>query len=180
MINVLNEINIDLLEKIEKLTGMNESEAEIALNKITKFTLSGFMKIKSIEREGKTNQDTKLLNNFIKNMPAYQGFIYRGVPFSTLEKLKSFLTLIEKNGGYTIDSMTTFTCDDFVAEDYAYSRYPVVIRIKNNISGISIKEFLSIYSENEIIVPKGTQYRLTHLPKVIEPEEVLYIDMEEV
>ncbi|MFO7030234.1 hypothetical protein B9T07_09340 [Limnospira fusiformis CCALA 023] len=179
MINTLNEVNINLLKKVEKLTGMSQFEAEVAIDRITKSTPSGFMKIKNLEREGKTTPDIQLVNNFVNRMPPYQGTIYRGIPFSKLEKLQSFLTLIQRNGGYTIDSMTSFTSDELVAEDYAYSAYPVIIRIKNNISGISIQEFL-IYSENEIIIPKGTKYRVTHLPKVIEPEEILYIDMEEI
>jgi hypothetical protein len=180
MSHVLTAIDQNLLNKVETLTGMTESEAEVALNTISKFTMSGFIKIKKIEREGGSDRDVEVVNNFIKKMPAYQGMLYRGIPFCKLEKLQAFLKNIQDNGGYAIDSMTSFTSDEYVAEDYASSRYPVMMRIKNNRSGISIREFSALYAESEVLVPKGTQYRVTHISEDIEDEEILYIDMEEI
>jgi hypothetical protein len=180
MSHILTEIDKNLLNKVKKMTGMTEPEAEIALNTITKFTMSGFLKIKRIEREGKSDRDVEIVNNFLKKMPHYRGTLYRGIPFGKIEKLQAFLDKIRTNGGHAIDSMTSFTSDEFVAEDYASSRYPVMMRIKNNRSGISIQEFSALYTEREVLVPKGTQYRLTHISENIEAGEILYIDMEEI
>ena len=180
MSHVLTEIDRNLLNKVETMTGMTETEAEIALNTITKFTMSGFIKIKKIEREGGSDREVEIVNNFIKKMPHYRGMIYRGIPFCKLEKLQGFLKNLDQNGGYGIDSMTSFTSDEFVAEDYASSRYPVMMRIKNNHSGIAIEEFSALYAENEVLVPKGTKYRVTHIPEAIEAGEILYIEMEEI
>jgi len=179
MNNVVLDLNNKLVAKVAKLSGMNSVEAAESLAALEKFTTTDFRKIRCADKEGKNEKNVKNLNNFMHKMPSYDGDIYRGMSFSE-KSIKSFIQQLKPHGDYTLDSVTSFTSDPKVAETYSGHCYQVVIRVKHNHSGISIKDFSAMYSEKEVLVPKGTKYEVTHLPKEVKVGQINYIDLEEI
>ncbi|MGB3509617.1 MAG: ADP-ribosyltransferase [Microcoleaceae cyanobacterium] len=110
-------------------------------------------------------------------MPSSDGNIYRGMSFSE-KSIKSFIQQLKPHGDYTLDSVTSFTCDSKIAETYSGHYYQVVIRVKHNHSGVSISDFSAMYSEREVLVSKGTKYEVMNVPKEFKPGEINYIDLE--
>ena len=179
MNNVVLGLNNKLVAKVAQLSGMSSVEAAESLAALERFTTADFRKIRRADKEGKNEGNVKNLNNFMHKMPAYDGDIYRGMSFSE-KSIKSFIQQLKPHGDYTLDSVTSFTSDPKIAETYSGHCYPVVIRVKHNHSGVSISDFSAMYSEREVLVPKGTKYEVTHVPKEVKLGEVNYIDLEEI
>ncbi len=168
------------VKTIAKLTGMNGIEIEKTLNAIQKFTRAGFGKIRKAEREGQRDDQIELLNKFMRKMPKYKGEIYRVMSLSEAS-IQCFIEQLKNhNLSYTLEAMSSFTSDLKVAENYSGSCYPVILRVKKNQSGVSIQDFSAMYSECEVLVPKGTHYIVINLPEKIESGKINYIDLQEV
>ncbi|NEP88572.1 MAG: hypothetical protein F6K18_18000 [Okeania sp. SIO2C2] len=179
MNNVVLCENNKLVAQVAKLSGMSSIEAVESLSALEQFTTTDFRKIRRADQEGKNEQNVKNLNKFMHKMPPYDGDIYRGMSFSE-KSIKSFIQELKPHGDYTLDSVTSFTSDPKVAETYSGHCYQVVIRVKHNHSGISIEDFSAMYSEKEVLVPKGTKYEVMNVPKEVKLGEVNYIDLEEI
>lgn len=179
MNNVLLGLNTKLVAKVAQLTGMSSVEAEKSLTALERFTTADFRKMRRADKEGKNEGNVKVLNNFMKKMPHYDGNIYRGLSFSE-KSIESFIQQLKPHGDYTLDSVTSFTSDPKIAETYSGHCYQVVIRVKHNHSGVSISDFSAMYSEREVLVPKGTKYEVMNVPKEVKPGQINYIDLEEV
>ena len=179
MNNTVVGLNKKLVSKLCQLSGMNCFEAKESLTALERFTTEDFRKIRRADQAGKNEGNVKILNNFMKKMPAYDGNIYRGMSFSE-KSIKPFIQQLKPHENYTLDSVTSFTSDPKVAETYSGHCYQVVIRVKHNHSGVSISDFSAMYSESEVLVPKGTKYEIVSVPKDVKPGEINYIDLEEV
>ncbi|NET43520.1 ADP-ribosyltransferase [Okeania sp. SIO2B3] len=179
MNNVVLCENNKLVAQVAKLSGMNSIEAAESLSALERFTTADFRKIRRADKEGKNEGNVKVLNNFMHKMPAYDGDIYRGMSFSE-KSIKSFIQQLKPHGDYTLDSVTSFTSDPKIAETYSGHCYQVVIRVKHNHSGVSISDFSAMYSEREVLVPKGTKYEVTNVPQEVKAGEINYIDLEEI
>ncbi len=179
MNNIVLGLNNKLVAQVAKLSGMGPVEAAESLAALERFTTEDFRKIRRADKEGKNEPNVKKLNNFMHKMPPYDGDIYRGMSFSE-KSIKSFIQKLKPHGDYTLDSVTSFTSDPKVAETYSGHCYQVVIRVKHNHSGISIEDFSAMYSEKEVLVPKGTKYEVMNLPKELKLGEVNYVDLEEI
>ncbi|MGK7918800.1 MAG: ADP-ribosyltransferase [Trichodesmium sp.] len=179
MNDVVLGLNNKLVAQVAKLTGMSSIEAAESLAALERFTTSDFRKIRRADKEGKNEGNVKILNDFMHKMPYYHGDIYRGMSFSE-KSIKSFIQKLKPHGDYTIDSVTSFTSDPKIAETYSGHCYQVVIRVKHNHSGISISDFSAMYSEKEVLVPKGTKYEVTHIPDQLKVGEINYVDLEEI
>ena len=179
MNNIVLGLNNKLVAQVAKLSGMGPVEAAESLAALERFTTADFRKMRRADKEGKNEANVKKLNNFMHKMPHYDGDIYRGMSFSE-KSIKSFIQKLKPHGDYTLDSVTSFTSDPKVAETYSGHCYQVVIRVKHNHSGISIEDFSAMYSEKEVLVPKGTKYEVMNLPKELKLGEVNYVDLEEI
>ncbi len=179
MKNVVLGLNNKLVAKVAKLSGMSSVEAAESLVALERFTTADFRKIRRADKEGKNQGNVKILNDFMHKMPAYDGDIYRGMSFSE-KSIKSFIKQLKPHGDYTLDSVTSFTSDPKIAETYSGHCYQVVIRVKHNHSGVSISDFSAMYSEKEVLVPKGTKYEVTHIPDRVKVGEINYVDLEEI
>ncbi|MGK7928987.1 MAG: ADP-ribosyltransferase [Spirulina sp.] len=166
--------------KVEKLTGMYSSEIETALVALESFTVSGYKNMRERERNGRIGNDIKTLNRFLHQMPAHSGEIYRGLAFKTSEARQEFIQKLEENGSYTLEAISSFTSDIEVAKVYAGKRYPVLLRVRENHSGVSIEDFSAMYCEKEILLPKGTQYEVLAISQSLEVGEIVAIDLLEI
>lgn len=179
MNNVALGLNNKLVAKVSELTGMSSVEAEESLTALDRFTTADFRKIRRADREGKNEGNVKILNNFMHKMPAYDGDIYRGMSFSE-KSINAFIEQLKPHGDYTLDCVTSFTSDPKIAETYSGHCYQVVIRVKHNHSGVSISDFSAMYTESEVLVPKGTKYEVMNVPKEVKAGQINYIELEEV
>lgn len=179
MNNVVLCENNKLVAQVAKLSGMNSIEAAESLSALERFTTTDFRKIRRADKQGKDEGNVKILNKFMHKMPAYDGDIYRGMSFSE-KSIKSFIQQLKPHGDYTLDSLTSFTSDPKIAETYSGHCYQVVIRVKHNHSGVSISDFSAMYSESEVLVPKGTKYEVTNVPKEVKVGQINYVDLEEI
>ncbi|MDJ0556922.1 MAG: ADP-ribosyltransferase [Microcoleaceae cyanobacterium MO_207.B10] len=181
-VNLMSNIaglNRKLVTKVSQLTGMSSVEAKELLTALDRFTTADFHKIRKADREGKNEENIKILNKFMHKMPPYAGNIYRGMSFSE-KSIKPFIQQLKPHEDYTLDSVTSFTSDPKIAETYSGHCYQVVIRVKHNHSGVSISDFSAMYSEREVLVPKGTKYEVMNVPKEVKHGQINYIDLEEV
>ncbi|KKD39481.1 MAG: ADP-ribosyltransferase [Limnoraphis robusta] len=166
-------------EDVTRLTGIDTPVVEKIFNAISDFTTGDYRKIRRAEEQGIKDARIELLNTFMNKMSGYQGEIYRGMSF-TEKSIKTFLEKIQQPEGYTLEAMASFTFSLNVAENYSGSCYSVVLRVKGNRSGVAICNFSAMYAECEVLVPKGTRYKVVNLPDKIEPGKINYIDLQEV
>ncbi len=96
------------------------------------------------------------------------------------ESIKSFIKKLKPHGNYTLDTVTSFTSDPKIAENYSGHFCSVAIRIKHNHSGLSICDLSAMYSESEVLVPKDTEYEITNIPKEVKAGQINHIDLEEI
>jgi hypothetical protein len=103
----------------------------------------------------------KLFEN--DKFPIYGGVVYKGMNLKGAA-VQKFMSL--KNGDeFVFDSMSSFSSSGNMAIDFAFpdttssTGVPVVIQVNNNYRGKSIAPFSS-HEEDEVLIPKGTKYRL--------------------
>jgi hypothetical protein len=103
--------------------------------------------------------DARRINEYIRDSPKYEGTIYRGLS-DRGGNLKEMIDQIKSPEGLTIRSVSSFSSNPKVATDFANMRDEgVVIAVKSNRSGASIRNIALLPKEDEVIVPKGTRYR---------------------
>lgn len=166
-------------EDITRLTGIDTPVVEKMFNAIADFTTGDYRKIRRAEQAGVKDEKIELLNTFMDKMSGYQGEIYRGLSFGE-KSIRTFIENLKQPGGYTLEAMASFTYSLNVAENYSGSCYSVVLRVTGNRSGVAICDFSAMYAECEVLVPKGTRYKVVNLPDQIERGKINYIDLQEI
>ncbi|MEL7035892.1 MAG: ADP-ribosyltransferase domain-containing protein [Cyanobacteria bacterium J06592_8] len=166
-------------EDITNVTGIETTEVKKILEAIADFTTADYRQIRRAEQEGIPDVRIDRLNLFMKKMPRYEGYIYRGLSLGK-KSIQPFIERLEKSERYTLEAMASFTCSPSVAENYSGSCYSVVLRVQGNHSGVSIRNFSAMYTEEEVLVPKDTQYQVVNLPEKFERGKINYIDLREI
>ena len=188
--------NLDeITTKMSKLTGVSKEESTKSLDGIRQYTGGGYSSIRAYESggdiasksSGASEENTKLkglvdsINNYIKKAPPYKGEIFRGLGFKTETELENFFSGLDRDSGYLLEAMSSFTTNRKVLEDYATESaqpYTVALSVLDNKSGVSIRAISTFYEEEEILTPKGALYKVKKIDKK-EGTNNYYITLEE-
>ncbi len=182
-------INTDAqIEAIAKNANLSKDEATKSYNAIFDFTAHvGY--VRDVER-GKPpdnlspeklaaiKEKIRAINQYIAKAPAYKGEIYRGMAFKTAEDRATFLKSL---GSKSLNAMSSFSSDLRQAKAYAddtFSPFGVVLKVVNNKSGVSIKNVSRHSREDEVLVPKGTNYKIVKV--VSRNSQMLDVEVKEV
>ena len=190
---------------IQKLTGMSADEAKASIKAIKSYISVGgdgavsYGAIRNVQRgifnapDGKPHYGNPLtksqiakvqssiesIDRYVKKMPAYEGVIHRGMSFNSDDARTDFLSKISK--GYSLEAMSSFSSSRIAAEEFAAARTSssrgVIFTVKNK-SGASVAALSRMKKEEEVLVPKGTKYRIVGTPKKI--GGVVVVQMEEI
>lgn len=174
------EVDPGLIRQVHDLTGMSDGDVEQALNAISKFTRSEYQSLRNLESRGQTNSKILLINQLIRRLPHFQGKIYRGLRFFKDYKFREFIENLKRDRTFNLDAMSSFTSDLLVAESYAISRYPVVLEVRDNNSGVAIEELAAMYAEHEVLAPRGTNYEVIDISPAEELGDITYIYLREI
>jgi hypothetical protein len=104
--------------------------------------------------------DARRINEYIRDSPKYEGTIYRGLSDSG-GNLDQMIDQLKSPEGLTIRSVSSFSSSPRVAVNFATAgkTKAVVVEVRSNRSGSSIRNIAALHHEDEVIVPKGTRYR---------------------
>jgi len=187
---------------IQKLTGMSADEAKASIKAIKSYVSVGgdgavsYGAIRNVQRgifnapDGKPHYGNPLtktqiakvqssiesIDQYVKKMPAYEGVIHRGMTFKSEDERKAFLSKISK--GYSLEAMSSFSSSRDAAGEFAGASSNGVIFTVKNKSGASVAALSRIKKEEEVLVPKGTKYRIIGTPKKV--GGVVVVQMEEI
>lgn len=153
------------------------------------------------------------VNLLLSKGAKYDGAVYRGIDFWSgsqassggREKLRQdrdrFVAELRQKGEISLDAFSSFSTRPSVARQFAAGQgrdgtTSVVFRVKKNRSGVDVAPFSKVYEEAEVLVPKGTRYRVTNItePKVEygnnkgayrmartpKKDNIVYVDLEEI
>ena len=135
---------------------------------------------KSSELKGKPNEQTKALNDFIDKAPKYNGSIHRGLYLNN-ESLDAFLDSIKD--GMVLKHTSSFSSSESVAKEFAVKdskngAVGVVLTVKKNSSGVSVKPFSFFPEEDEVIAPTGTKYKVSKITQQTQQGKNSYYEVE--
>lgn len=118
------------------------------------------------KRREKLQRDIDNLNRYMKEMPKYEGEISRGLSFYDEDDRQAFLSSLTKSGSMSLDAMSSWSSDPDVASGFASANEDengksrgVILRTQNK-SGVSVRDFSEVSTEDEVLTPKGTRYRV--------------------
>lgn len=193
------------VSKIRKLTGMSAADAKSSIKAIKNYAsmhgdmdgIVSYGAIRNVQRgifkaaDGKPHYGNPLtkaeiaevqssiesIDQYVKKMPAFEGVIHRGMFFDSDNGRTDFLSKISQ--GYSLEAMSSFSSSRTIAEEFAgsSSSRSVIFTVKNK-SGASIQQLSGVKKEEEVLVPKGTKYKIVGTPKKI--GEVVVVQMEEI
>lgn len=140
----------------------------------------------SDDQYDRATRNIKSINEYMEKSPKFEGEVSRGLYFSNKTKFDSFMSSIE-GGTLELNAMSSFSGSLDVARNFAtgdglYSKSrdkgaeAVVIRARNK-SGVNIADVSRYAEEEEVLVPKGTRYRVTRTSRG--SDGITYIDIEE-
>lgn len=159
----------EFYDAVARKTGLSKDEAKRAIDNINDFTGDLYDMYRGLDKsKGTKDPEVAAIYKYIQKAPKFQGEIYRGLNFSSQENLASFLSFVGNNKGIRLDAMSSFSSSQRTAENFASGQtgtsnnpgnYGVVLHVKANKSGVSIKKFSGLPAENEVLAPKGASYR---------------------
>jgi hypothetical protein len=160
----------DEVNHFEKYATPEHTGKEIA-EAIRRFSGSYSGNIREFERTGKQSTGIEekaaaAINSYIAAAPKYKGQVHRGLSFTDPDQISKFLKNLTADGGFELTAMSSFSSKPTVAKGFDGGKYGVMLKVKGNQSGTSIKNGSSMLYENEVLVPKGTKYRVSGNPKI--------------
>lgn len=174
-------------DAVAKKTGLSTDDARRAISNINDFTGDLYDMYRGLDRsKGTADPNVAAVYKYIQKAPKFQGEIYRGLNFSSQENLESFLNFVGNNKGIKLDAMSSFSSSKNTAQNFASGQtgtsnnpgnYGVVLHVKANKSGVSIKKFSSLPEENEVLAPKGASYRAVSAGKPRQEGGKTYVDI---
>jgi hypothetical protein len=173
----------------EKYATADHSGSEMS-QALKDFSSLDYEGIREFERTGKESElsfgndekHAKAINAYIAQAPKYKGEVHRGLSLPDQPAVSEFLKKMTAEGGFELDAMSSFSSDPTTAREFDGGKYGVILKVKANQSGTSIKNISNHKDEDEVLVPKGAKYRVAGKPRLINyPGRVLIeIDMEEI
>lgn len=158
---VTEQVAADTMSETERISwvqrvlpGSTWEEAEATANAADNYSKSAYY---SIHRDslGADSDTRDLLRLFASpNTPVYEGDIYRGVRFSSMDKLNEALS----SGVWRETGITSFSSKRSVAESFAGDDVGLILTCKNNKTAMPFQH-LSFYGagEAEILSPGGAR-----------------------
>ena len=170
--------------KIENETGLNSEDSMKASQALFAYSRS-HRSIRNAELAGEKMHIPPLENNkppaeaissiykFLGKAPKAKGEIFRGMILPDQQSLDSMIEGFKK--GAKLNCLSSFSSDHEVAAEFSYSKpttwggpsvplsadeKSVVLVVKDNKSGVSIRDYAQQRSEEEVLVGKGVEYRL--------------------
>lgn len=176
------------LEKHLKKEGLIEkSQVRKTLNAIDDFTTTSFARMREADRDGTEDERVKAIyDNFLYNekFPTYNGEVYRGMSFSDD---KAGVYNLSPGDTLTMDSLSSSSASKAVANSFGLPNedapYGVMLVVKNNKSGKSVMPFSRVRGEEEVLLPRGINYKVAKVsmdPEVKEFKGMKVIELEEV
>ena len=158
--NSLNYNDKTIAAVAERL-GVTENKAKKTVKSINTFTGGGYQEFRRKDKLDKPDSDVKRINEFLNAAPKFQGSTYRGLRIKNSE-LTTFLESSAR--GIKLDAMSSFSSDQTQAKMFAstggdVTQTGVLLKVKSNRSGVSIRSFSKFPDEKEVLTPKGTKYR---------------------
>jgi hypothetical protein len=159
----------DEVDHFKKYATAEHTGEEIA-EAVRRFSGSYSGNIRTFERTGEQSTGIEkkaaaAINSYIAAAPKYKGQVHRGLSFTDPDKVAKFLKDLTADGGFKLNAMSSFSSKPSVAKGFDGGKYGVMLKVKGNQSGTSIKNGSSHLDENEVLVPKGTKYRISGPPK---------------
>lgn len=170
--------NAEIVNKIAKVTGMKNEEAKLSLEALRKFSgTESYKKYRELEKNGKLTleessetiaeikSEVKAINQYIEKMPKFYGSIYRGVRLESQQALDNVIKRLQNGESYELNAMSSFSSSEVVARSFALTdkkdlQVSIIYEVVENKSGATIKNLSRFPEEDEVIVPKGTRYKL--------------------
>ena len=164
---------------MSQISGLSQKESQKSYDAIRVFTGSDFAEIRRQEAgnpSGKYKETIKAVNNYLNKAPKFDGQIYRGLTFEDTAKRNEFIKKIEQNN-FKNNAMSSFSSSLSVSDSFSRPKRSVIISVKNNKSGVSIRNISAIPKEDEVLCPKDVQYKV--LSKRTK-NGVVHIEVEEI
>jgi hypothetical protein len=144
---------------------------------------------KQKDETGRVDIDTEYkrqalrIKGYLDEAPKFKGATYRGLSFKTQDDLNSFLSSMTKEPTWELDTITSFSSSKKTAKEFDGGEFGVLLNVKSNQSGSSIKKLSEYASESEVLTPPGARYAITGKPTVKTDKngnKVISITLEEV
>ncbi len=189
------------IDAMAKNAGLSREEAAKSHDSIGRFTAGFYEDFRNVERGkldafkttstmewdkkataqklAETQEKIRAINQYITKAPAYKGEIYRGMGFSSAEDQAGFLKSL---GSKSLNAMSSFSSKSRVADSFisTSSSFGVVLKVVNNKSGVSIKNISQYKTESEVLVPKGTKYKIVKVTPRSDNPQILDVEVKEV
>lgn len=151
-------------EWLQDTLGYSEEEADATLDAIRAYTMEGDVYSKIHNSDPAYASEIETLNNLIENpnMPVYDGEIYRGLHILDADGISAHdqIQLICESGTWTEGGITSFSSNMAKAKQFATGGATghadeglnVLIRIRNNLSGVPIQHLTGQRPEGEVLI----------------------------
>jgi hypothetical protein len=174
----------ETIETISKLTGMTNDESMESAKAVWSFTESKYEDIRKSEYAGIVTPQIAAINRYLDKMPKFPGKILRGKKFKTQQLLDDFIEKMQNGYTYDLPAMSSFSSSEKSPKYFATNvsfQPSVIFEIANNKSGVTVKNISNSQHEDEVLVKKGTQYKLAGSIRYTEHEgkKITVIPLEE-
>lgn len=174
----------ETIETISKLTGMTNDEALESAKAVWSFTEAEYEDIRASEYAGIITPQIAAINRYLNKMPKFPGEIFRGKKFKTQQLLDDFIEKMENGYTYDLPAMSSFSSSEKSPKYFATNvsfQPSVIFKVAKNKSGVTVKNISHSEHEDEVLVKKGTQYKLNGLIQYMEHEgkKITVIPLEE-
>jgi hypothetical protein len=168
--NTNNFKHPEVINKISKLTGMTESESRASARAVNAFSDEDYEKIRKAEYAGIETSQTKAINRYLDKMPKFEGEIFRGRQYKTQQDIDNLVRRLKEGDDYELPAMSSFSSDIETATTFAVEgayglaeakfSMAVIFKVASNKSGVTIKNISANQEEDEVLVKKGTRYKI--------------------
>ena len=125
---------------------------------------------------------SKSLNTYLDKAPRYNGGIHRGLTFNNKADFDQFLAKINEKSGIDLNAMSSFSSVKSVAKEFDGGEFGVMMSVKKNKSGVTVKNASVYPKESEVLVKKGTTYKILGEPRMTKDSKgntIVEIDLQE-
>jgi len=171
---------------IQRWTGVDPEKARRIMLSIEEFTISGGGQIRSSEKnkgsyyiaddihnDGEEIDVVKEVNDFFDLSPKYHGSIFRGLRIHE-DEFDEFMS--EATSGFVSNAMSSYSSNFSVAGGFATKssprQIPVIYSIKDNKTGVDIRDLSELRDEEEVLQPAGAKLRAVKIEKMVYTSKV--------
>lgn len=172
-------------EEIYNTTGLSPEESRAAYDGILAFTGMAYGPFREYERTGAgdayTKRSVEAINKYLDRAPLYDGELFRGFAFEDRNKFDAFMKSISSKN-MELNAMSSFSKNPMIAEGFAEgyggAEYQVVMRVrKSKPVGADISNISSVPYEEEVLVKKGTRFKIENIKKAVQDDGVIRVDI---